>query len=333
VRKFTLGMALAVCLVATNFEAKASIIQFYYTTLGSPDVFSANYNTVTNTQTSTLAIGTSQNGADGIATGPTVGGLPTLFFTGEGDRTIYQITTTGTSVASSGPISGINNAFLLNANPSGSTLFTFDNVGHVATDAVTAGGLVTNGGGVAHSVTGADTNVSMMVWGMNPVGPVYYMTGSPSSNGDIGTIDISGATYVTTRLFTNVPTAEDAHFDPFTGLIVFWGQGEMATLNPLTNVLSAPVALPSGSCSSSGLTTGALDGAGHALIASCGQLDYIDYSASHNILTSAVVVTPGIAGKDLVIFQIPSAPAPEPSTILFALGGLALVAAKRLRRA
>ena len=330
VRKFTLGMSLAVCLVAINFEAKASIIPFYYTTGNqTPDLFAAQYNTVLNT-VSSVGIGSGVL-SDGIATGPTVGGQQTLFFTGEGDRSIYQVTVGGTFLASSGPITGINNAFLLNTNPAGNVLFTFDNAGHVATDAVTAGGLVTNGGGVAHTVTGADTNVSMMVWGMNPVGPIYYMTGTPSSAGNIGTIDISGANYVTTQLYSGIATAQDAHFDPFTGLIVFWGQGRMATLNPVTGVLSASIALPSGSCATSGLTTGALDGAGHALIAACGQLDYIDYTANHNIMTSAIVVTPGVAGKDLVIFGTTASP--EPSTILFALGGLALVAAKRLRRA
>lgn len=328
-KKRTLITGLLGCAIAGCFSAHAATITFYYTTLSNPDVFANTYNTVTNQLVGGTAIGFSQQGADGIEPGSLVGANRTVYFTGETDQTIFQIPVTGGAVVSSGN-AGIT-AFLLAENPQATSLFTFDNLGHISTLPLDAQGKI-SGNGTVHNVTGNDINVSELVWGMNPIGPVFYMTGAPgSANGNFGTIDPT--TFVTTRLFTGITTTEDAHFDPFTGLILLFGQGQLATLNPVTLALSAPISLPGGTCGASTLTTGAVDGAGHALITDCGTLSYIDYSASHNILTSSVVAIPGVfPGKDIAIFST-SVPSPEPSTIAFALSGLAVVAFRRFRRA
>ena len=326
-KKRTLLSTLFVCLVAGGFAAHAATITFYYTTLGSPDVFSNTYSTITGLG-SPVGIGSTLQGADGIEDGPVVGGLRTLFFTGEADQTVFQIPVTGGSLVSSGN-AGIT-AYLLTANPSDTTLYTFNNAGQVSTLTVNGAGLIA-GAGTVHNVTGSDTNVSRITWGSNPAGPVYYITGGPGLNGDLGTIDPT--TFITTRLDTNIATAEDAHYDPYTGLIVLFGQGQINTLNPTTGLLGTAISVPGGTCTGT-LTTGDLDGLGHALITDCGTLSYIDFSATHNILTGAVTTIPGVfGGKDIEIFQSSTQSTPEPSTMVFALGGLALVAFRRFRRA
>lgn len=322
--KRTLLTALAVCLFAGACAVHAGTITFYYTTLGSPDVFSNTYNSVTNAVGSPVGIATTLQGADGIEDGPVVGGTPTLFFTGETDQNVFQIHTTGGAVVSNAS-SGII-AYLLSVNPTDTTLYTFNNAGSISSLGITAGGLIA-GPGTVHTVTGADTNVSRIVWGAS--GPVYYITGSPGTNGDLGTINLT--TYATTQLDANITTAEDAHYDPYTGMIVLFGQGQINTLNPTTGVLGTAISLPAGTCGNSTLTTGDFDGLGHGLVTDCGTLYYLDFSATHNELTGTVTAIPGtFGGKDIEIFQTTGAP--EPSTMGFALCGLALVAVRRFRR-
>jgi MYXO-CTERM domain-containing protein len=324
-------MALVVCLFAGTGAVHAGTITFYYTTLGggaqgNNDVFSNTYNTTTGLGTP-VGIGSTQQGADGIEDGPTVAGTPTLFFTGETDQNVFQIPITGGSSVSNAS-SGIT-AYLLSVNPGDTALYTFNNAGSISSLAVTGGGLIA-GPGTVHTVTGADTNVSRIVWGSNPAGPVYYITGAPGSNGDLGTINLS--TYVTTQLDANITTAEDAHYDPYTGMIVLFGQGQINTLNPTTGVLGTAITLPAGTCGSSTLTTGDFDGLGHALVTDCGTLYYLDFSATHNELTGTVTAIPGtFGGKDIEIFQTTTG-TPEPATMGFALFGLALVAFRRFRR-
>jgi hypothetical protein len=317
-----------VCLFAGTFAVHASTITFYYTTLGSPDVFSNTYNSVTNAVGTPVGIGSSLQGADGIEDGPTVAGTPTLFFTGETDQTVFQIHTTGGAEVSSAS-AGIT-AYLLSVNPTDTALYTFNNAGKISSLGITVGGLIA-GPGTVNTVTagaGGDTNVSRLVWGST--GPVYYITGSPGSNGDLGTITIPG--YVTTQLDANITTAEDAHYDPYTGMIVLFGQGQINTLNPATGILGTAITLPAGTCGSSTLTTGDFDGLGHGLVTDCGTLYYLDFSATHNELTGTVTAIPGaFNGKDIEIFQTTTG-TPEPATMGFALFGLAVVAVRRFRR-
>ena len=326
-KKRTVLSVLAVCLLAFAIQAQASTINFYYTTLGSPDVFSNTYNTSTNTAGSPVAIGASLQGADGIGAGPVVGGQRTVYFTGETDQTIFQIPVTPGATVSTGN-AGIT-AYLLAENPAATSLFTFNNIGNISAVPLTGAGLIA-GAGTVHTVTGADINVSEMVWSPVSGGPVFYVTGAPGTGGgDLGTINLS--TYVTTKLFTGITTAEDAHYDPFTGLILLFGQGQIDNFDPVAQTLGTALSVPGGTCGANTLTTGAIDGLGHALITNCGTLSYIDYSATHNILTGTVTTLPGIfPGKDIVIFQ--STGTPEPSTMGFALAGLALVAVGRFRR-
>jgi len=314
----------ACCLLATCLPMRAAVINFYYTTLGNPDVFSATYNTVGGAITST-AIGFSNQGADGILPGPTVGGNPTLFFGGESGQTVYQITTTGTNVSNSNV--GIN-AYLLAENPQANTLFVLNNAGSITTLPITGGGTIGSPDTV-HTVTGTDTNISDLVWGMNPVGPIFYITGQEGGNGNLGTLN--GTTYATTQLFSNIPTAQDAVFDPFTGLIVLFGEGEIDTFNPVTMTLGTAQTLP-GTCTTNALTVGSVDGAGHALVENCGTLVYINYSGTGNILTGTTA-SEAYSLKDLVLFpSTPPAQTPEPSTIALAMSGVAFLVVRKWRR-
>jgi len=179
-----------------------------------------------------------------------------------------------------------------------------------------------------HTVTGPDTNVSQLVWGMNPVGPVFYVTGAPGTAGNLGILNTS--TYVTTNLFSNLPYAQDAVFDPYTGLIILFGGQEIDTFNPITQTLGTPTPLPGGACGVNTFTAGAVDGAGNALIVGCGEMEYVSFSSTGSVLSVQQVASP-TGAKDVALVDAP-APTPEPSTAAFILIGLAFTAVRRIRR-
>jgi hypothetical protein len=323
-------LALAVSLGCT-LSTQAGVIPIFYTQIGSPDVFSSSYNTTTNTLGTALGVGSSTQGADGILIGPN----NTLFYGAEASNGVYQITQSGTDT-SPYPVfeAGTTGSFFLAMNQNNpTTVFTFNNAGSIASIPV-VGGLITTG--TLHTVTGADTNVSDLFWSSSNT--AYYLTGTTGTTGDLGTINLS--TYVTTQLLSGIPTAQDAVFDPFTGLIVLFGDGEVDTFNPSTNTLGTAVTLPGataglncGGGSTAQLDAGTVDGAGHAYVAGCGDLYYIDYSATGNILSASdvrqyVMVPGGI--KDVAVAQV--ATIPEPSSVALMLIGLAGLVIGRLRR-
>jgi hypothetical protein len=299
----------------------------FYTQNGSPDVFSASYNTTTNALAAALTIAYTQQGADGILIGPN----STLLFGGETSNGVYQYTQTGTELAFG---AGTSSSYFLSIDQNNpSNVYTFNNAGSIAVLPV-VGGLITNG--ALQVPSGSDTNVSDLFW--SPSNTAYYLTGTTGTTGDLGTIDLS--TYVTTRLFAGIATAQDAVYDPFTGLIVLFGDGEVDTFDPSTNTLGTAVTLPgaiAGTTCAGGqfaqLDAGTVDGAGHAYVAGCGNLYYIDYSATGNILSASdvaqSVAVPG-GMKDVVVF--PAESAPEPSSVALMLIGLAGLAIARRRK-
>ncbi|HMF79200.1 MAG TPA: hypothetical protein VK604_26305 [Bryobacteraceae bacterium] len=331
VNSFLLTYFMAAGFAAT---AQAATIPFFYTTASSPDVFSASYNATTNGITGTTAIATSQQGADGVLAGPN----STLFFTGEGGNGVYQIPQAGG--APLGFSSGTTPSYLLAMNQNNpNTVFTFNNAGSVATLPVNGGVLQS---GTAHTITGPVTNVSNLVWSAGNT--AYYVTGQPGATGSLGVFNTSGFS-TNTQLFSGINTAQDAVFDPFTGLIVLFGNGQVDTFNPATNTLGTAVALPGatvgGSCGSGSdqFNAGTVDGAGHALVGGCGQLSYIDYSKTGNILSASDVrqSVDGFGGKDIAALPaIGGAPAvgeaPEVSSMGLVAFGLALLAFGRSRR-
>ena len=306
-------------------------VPIFYTQLGSPDVFSSSYDPTTNALGAALSIGFSVGGADGILIGPN----STLFYGGEASNGVFQITQTGVDTA---PLpafgTGTLGSFFLAVNQNDpSTVYTFNNAGSIAALPM-VGGLITNG--VVHAPSGDDTNVSNLFWSSSNT--AYYLTGTAGNTGNLGTINLS--TYATTKLFGGIATAQDAVFDPFTGLIVLFGDGEVNTFDPSANTFGTAVTLPgatAGATCGGGATlqldAGTVDGAGHAYIAGCGNLYYIDYSVTGSILSGSdlaqsVPVPDGI--KDVAVIQADSTP--EPSSIAMVLIGFAGLAIARRRR-
>ncbi len=317
------------CLLAAGFtvSAQAATIPLFYTTASSPDVFSASYNTTTNTIGGIAAIGASQQGADGILIGPN----STVIFSGETSNGVFQVAQSGIGA----PVfaAGTTPSYLLAINQNNpNTVFTFNNAGSIATLPITGGVIQA---GTIHTVSGPVTNVSNLVWSAGNT--AYYITGQPGSTGNFG-VFTPGTFTTSAPLFSGITTAQDAVFDPFTGLIVLFGEGQVDTFNPATNTLGTAVSLPNatlgGTCSGGGnqFNAGTVDGAGHAYVAGCGSLYYIDYSATGNILSASDIrqSVAGFAGKDIAV--LPAAAVPEVSSTGLVAFGIALLAFGRSRR-
>jgi len=328
--------ALVTFLISIGCTLPIQASTIFFTQIGSPDVFFGTFNPAAGgSLTGITTIGSSPNGADGILIGPN----GTLFFAGEGSNGVFQIRQDGTSVP---PLpsfgAGTTESFFLATNqnapdPSNTTVFTFNNAGSIAALPVVGGFLQP---GTVSSVLGPDKNISDVFW--SPTNQAYYLTGNEGTTGDLGLYNV--ATHTTSApLFTGIPTAQEAVFDPFTGLIILFGDGQVDTFNPTTNTLGTPVLLPGatagttcGGGSTGQLDAGTVDGAGHAYVAGCGNLYYIDYSSTHNILSlsnirESVPVSGGI--KDVAVIQVAT---PEPSTITMVVIGLAGLGIRLRRR-
>jgi hypothetical protein len=303
---------------------------FFTQTSNSTDVFFATFNPAgSGSLTGITGIGFSQQGADGIVIGPN----NTVIFGGEGSNAVFQIPQSGIGA----PISATSTteSFFLSVNQnSPGTLFNFNNGGSIATLPI-VGNSITNG--TLHTVTGPDTNVSNLFW--SSTNTAYYLTGTTGTTGDLGLFNV-GTFQTSAPLFTGIPTAQEAIFDPFTGLIVLFGEGQVDTFDPSKGALGlgTPVTLPGatagancGGGSIKQLNAGTVDGAGHAYVAGCGTLYYIDYSATGDILSllnvRESVSVPGGEIKDVAV--LPTSGTPEPSTIAMTIIGLAGLALSR----
>ena len=271
--------------------------------------------------TQSLTLGSSTNvaslpGADGIIFTPN----GNLLVGGQGSGQVYEIKTNGTFVASAAPGSPgqDQSSYHLALDPSGTKFYTSDFRGPLDTVPLPLAQ------GSTTFVTGGDTGVTQVAFAPN--GNVFYVNGSPNGFGNLGLINIS--TGVTTQLYSGVQPAHGLIYDPFTGLITFFGAGETGTMNQNGGNLMTSSSF---TCD---FDQGSVDGHGHALVAGCGALTFIDYSISHDIThPDKVIVTGGFGNiDDTAPLAGLGSQTPEPSSLLLLGTGVAGLAGMLKRK-
>ncbi len=126
---------------------------------------------------------------------------------------------------------------------------------------------------IAEPLTGDDTLITAVAF--DSAGNAYYTTGSPTSPGNFGTINLQ--TFTTTRVFSDLPAARGIMYDPFTGDIILVGLSDVTQIDPKTMTIVSTRDFSS--LGISRLDQGAVDGQGHLYVAdNTGKLLFVDYS-------------------------------------------------------
>ncbi len=128
---------------------------------------------------------------------------------------------------------------------------------------------------IVETLTGDDTLITAVAF--DAAGNAYYTTGSPTTPGNFGTINLQ--TFTTTRVFSDLPAARGIMYDPFTGDIIIVGLSDVTQIDPKTMTIVSTRDFSS--LGISRLDQGAVDGQGHLYVAdNTGKLLFVDYSQS-----------------------------------------------------
>lgn len=317
----TLALALSAMTASSAFAQTFSGTLFYTNYTGGQNVNKVDYTYDSVTQAFGLASAVnvaSLPGADGIV----FDSKGNLLVGGQGTGFVYQVNPLTGSVLSQGA-SGAP-SYHLTLDPGGNKVYTSDFGGALHTLALTPG--VQNA--TTTAISGGDNGITQLAFGN--AGTVFYVNGSPNGFGNLGTINL--ATGVTTRLYSSVAPAHGLIYDPFTGLMTMFGDGYVGTMNATDG--AGLKTFQTGVCD---FDQGAVDGHGHALVAGCSGITFIDYSATHDITSASNVIRyiGGFYGIDDVAPLVGAGsalPVPEPSTYALMLAGIGVVACVTRRR-
>lgn len=266
----------------------------------------------------------STNGADGIIFAPN----GNLLIGGQGSGNVYELNpTTGALIHTQNTGAA---SYHLALDPTGTKVFTSDFGGALKTLSMPIGSGVTSTG-----VSGGDGGVTGVAF--NAGGAGFYVNGSPNGHGNVGKINV--ATGSTTRLFSGVEAAHGMVYDRFTGLMTMFGDGDVATFDAdAANdaLIIGSLKQTTGQKFTCDFDQGAVDGKGHALVAGCSQITFIDYHLSGDITHPDYYTSVGgFGGIDDVapLSGLGSNRAPEPGSLMLvglALAGVAATAKRRV---
>jgi hypothetical protein len=243
---------------------------------------------------------------------------------GQGNAVYRVDPTTGATLAS--PNAGGTSAYHMMVGPDGSIYSS----GIPGTPAKYNSTLTNNG--AAGTVTGSEANIGIDTIAWDSTGQAWYTSSGSGGNGSFGRLTITGNTYATTRLQSNVAAAHGMTFDAYTGTLILFGNSHITQIDPN----NPTVILHDVSFSNVQFDQGTVDGQGHIFVAdNNGNLLFMDISGSKNVAAANFTsLTPLDSFLDDVapLSGLGSA-APEPSTLaLLATGGLGLLGYARRRR-
>lgn len=320
---------------ATGASATVFTGNLFYTKYsGTPNVWTVPYSYddaiggnagLTLSESAATVIGTT-NGADGIVFAPN----GNLLIGGQTSNNIYEITTAGAPV---GTTFVQQPTYHLTVDPNLTTVYTSDfggNTLHKA--ALNASGNLT-GSQTNLAISGDEAGITQVAFGG---GNVYYVNGQPNGGGNLGLIDLT--TGATDQFYTVVQSAHGIVYDPFTGKMTIFGRGWVGAFNA-DATLSGLTQFNTGVCD---FDQGAVDGHGHAFVAGCDGMTFIDYSGSGDITNPNSVVFRNDGGSSNFNFIDDLSPlvgagsqnndVPEPGAMaLFGIGLACLGLARRRR--
>jgi hypothetical protein len=271
---------------------------FYTKFTGGQNVWKITYTYDDATNTFALSNNTnlaSTNGADGIifdANGH-------LLVGGQGSGLVHMLNADGTYVDNAFANTA---SFHLTLDPTGKQVYTSTFGGplevlELGTNTIENGSQGAVAGNVAtqFNVVGSENGLTQVAYHSGS-GNWFYVQGNPNGFGNVGFIDMTNPTTApnvsasvnTSRFLDGVEPAHGIVYDSYTNLMTLFGAGKTGTFDGAGG--SYQQSAFDFTCD---FDQGAVDGMGHALVAGCGQITFIDYSQSLDITNPDYYVSVG----------------------------------------